>query len=170
MKRIVIRYGLLMFAGLTALFVIMHILNLSQRYHLRLLNAVIHLICLTLAIGAARRERMKASADVQEADYMFEIAAGVLTSVFGALSFAVFQLIHLSINTEFMQYLKDNVPYVGQYLNPFTASVSIFMEGLAMSIVGSYIIARVINASESRKKAEPEHQVVHAPRDAHQWN
>ena len=141
MKRIVIRYGILMFLGFTGFFLVMHALNLSQHYHLRILNGVIHLTCITLAIRAYHK------LDADDTNYMSDVAVGVITSMIGVIPFALFQLIHLAINTEFMQYLRETVPYVGHYLTPFTASLTIFMEALAVSVIGSYIITRVIDAS-----------------------
>ncbi|HLF63577.1 MAG TPA: hypothetical protein VI603_07485 [Saprospiraceae bacterium] len=147
MKRIVIRYGILMFLGFTGFFLIMHALNLSQHYHLRILNGIIHFTFITMAIKEYLR------IEPSESNYMSGVAVGVITSMIGVVPFAIFQLIHLAINTEFMQTLRENVPYVGEYLTPFTAALTIFMEALAVSVIGSYIVTRIIDAS-MRKNVE----------------
>lgn len=143
-KRIVIRNGILMFLGFTGFFLIMHALNLSQHYDLRIFNGVIHLALITVAI----RQYLKLHKE--DINYMATVAIGMATSMIGVTAFAIFQLIHLSINTSFMIYLQENVPYVGEYLTPFTAALTIFMEGLAISLIGSYVITRLIEGMSNR--------------------
>lgn len=150
MKRIIIQYGVLMFFGFTGFFILMHVLNLSHHYHLRILNGIIHLGCMTLAI----RKYHKLDAD--DTNYMSDVSVGIMTSMVGVIPFAIFQLIHLAINTEFMQFLRENVPYVGQYLTPFTASLTILIEAIAISVIGSYIITRIIGASQKPEEMEKE--------------
>jgi hypothetical protein len=85
------------------------------------------------------------------------VATGVLTSMVGVTLFCIFQVIYLAINASFMEYLRVSVPYIGEYLNPFTAALTIFMEGLAVSVIGSYIITRIIYAAnESTVNGRPD--------------
>ena len=141
MKRSVIRYGLVMFLGLLGFFLIMHVLNLSQHYNLRIFNGVIHLGIIWLAIHRYRKIE-----PVEFNNYMGGVAVGVLTSAVGITLFCLFQVVYLAINKSFMSQLQENVPYIGEYLTPFTAAWTIFVEGLAVSVIGSYIITRIVDA------------------------
>ena len=55
MERIALRYGLFMFLGFTLFFLISHLLGLSERYYLRVLNAIIHLAFMYTAIRRYRQ-------------------------------------------------------------------------------------------------------------------
>jgi hypothetical protein len=146
MKPIVIKYGLVMFLGFLGFFLVMHALSLVEHYNLRIFNGVIHLGVMTLAI-----QRYQKVQPAEFSNYMGGVATGVLTSAVGVTLFCIFQLIYLAANAGFMQYLQENVPYIGEYLTPFTAALSIFMEGLAVSVIGSYIITRIIYAANERR-------------------
>lgn len=152
MKRIVILYGLLMFTGLVSFFLIMHVLNLSHHYNLRLFNGVIHMTFIALAIRDYHR------LDRDRTTYMNDVAAGVLTSTVGVFLFCVFQFFFLSINTNFMAELRGQLPDVAEYLNPFTAVLTIFMEGIAASVIGSYILTRIIEAAMARRMTNVGHE------------
>jgi hypothetical protein len=129
-----------MFAGLTAYFLIMHALNLSNRFDFRVLNGVIHISLLYLAIRDFRRLHP------DRFNYLSGVATGMVTTVFGVLPFALFQLIHLALNDSFMQYLQENAPLIGNYLTPFSAALVVFLEGIGVGFIASYILMRIVDA------------------------
>ena len=129
-----------MFLGFLSFFLTMHFLNLSDRYYLRSLNGVIHLAGLWFAMKAWLRENPD-SLD----EYPSAVALGMLTTLAAAIPFTVFMAIFLAYNPEFMAAIKTQ-RHIGEYFNPVTASIFILMEGIAVGLIGSYIIIRVQEA------------------------
>ncbi len=163
MRSIAIRYGLIMFAGFIIYFLVMHLTNRSQYYDYRIFNALIQLTCIVMAMLAYKK------ACPNEFGKLSGISIGVLTSVVGVLPFALFQFLFLALSPEFMAELQESVPSfsdhpesnlifssksteyfvevsrkIARYLTPFTAAVIIIMEGLAASLVLSYLTMRFL--------------------------
>lgn len=139
MRNIAFKYGLMMLVGFVALFLIMHEVGQAQNYNLRVLNGAIHL---GLLVAAIREYRAKFPESY--ANYVSGVAVGMWSSVVGALSFAIFLFFYLIADEAFMAYIQNAVP-IGQYLNPFTTSLFIVVEGIAVGLIGSYIATRVID-------------------------
>ncbi len=138
MFKIAVKFGLILASGLIAFFLVMHFLNLSQHYNLRILNAVIHLSVIYFAMRTGLKEGI-----LSGENYVNSVFFGMMSSFIGVALFAFFQMLFLNFDPEFMMQIKENAP-IGEYLNPYTASLIILVEGVAVSLVGSYIIARVI--------------------------
>ena len=153
MKKIALRYGALMFAGFLLYFLLMKALHLSDNYNFRIFNGVIHISLIFMAIRQYRSDRP------DEFNYLSGAASGVVTSVVGVLPFAIFQLIYLSIDNSFMSYLQQNVASIGQYLTPFTAALIILMEGLAVSVIASYIVMRVVDARSTTASSSAQTEI-----------
>ena len=139
MQKIALRYGLWMFAGFTVFFLLMHLFGLSQNYNLRIFNGVIHLSLIYLAIRDYRHTH-----EDSVNNYVSGVAMGMYASVIGVIGFTIFMLLYLIGDANFMQALRETNP-LGEYLTPITASLFILMEGIAISLIGSYIITRVID-------------------------
>ncbi|MBK7874116.1 MAG: hypothetical protein IPJ74_27445 [Saprospiraceae bacterium] len=73
---------------------------------------------------------------------------GCLPSVVGVIGFTIFMLLYLIGDANFMQTLRETNP-LGEYLTPITASLFILMEGIVISLIGSYIITRIIDMNLS---------------------
>lgn len=144
MRSIAFRYGLMMFAGFTVFFLLMHVMSLSQHYYLRAFNGIIHLSFIFLAIKAFQKESPPGTFN-----YLSGVAMGMFASVIGVVGFTIFMLLFLIGNPGFMLDLKESLP-IGEYLNPVTASLMITMEGIAVSVISSYIITRVIDMSMAK--------------------
>ena len=67
----------------------------------------------------------------------------MLSGFIGVAIFAFFQMLFLNFDTVFMAQIKESIA-IGEYLNPYTASLIILVEGVAVSLIGSYLIARII--------------------------
>ncbi len=80
-----------------------------------------------------------------EFNFLSGTSLGVLTSMAAVIPFAVFVGFYLAIDVKTMTHLQENIPHLGSYLTPVTAGVSILMEGLAFTIIASYIITRIID-------------------------
>jgi len=138
MFKIAIKYGLILALGLTLFFLIMHFLGLSANYNLRIFNGVIHLSVIYFAMMAGL-----AAGVISGENYVNSVFLGMICSFIGVAIFAFFQMLFLNFDTAFMAQIKENVS-IGEYLNPYTASLLILAEGVAVSLIGSYILARVI--------------------------
>ena len=133
------RYGFMMLGGFIAFFLLMHLLGLSTQFWLRIFNGVIHISCIYLAILAY--QGIKESADY---NYLAEVAMGMYTSLFGVVGFTLFMTLFMSFDHAFLKEVQAANPHISMYLTPFTASLFIFVEGITISLIGSYVIARMI--------------------------
>lgn len=149
MKKIAIKYGLLMFLSFAGLFLIMHEVVQLENYNLRVLNAVAHLGFIYAAIRAYRQENQESLNN-----YVSGVAMGMYASLIGVLPFVVFVVFYLVNDTAFMAHIQETIP-IGQYLTPFTASLFVLIEGVAVSLIGSYLVTRVIDMR--MVDAEPEY-------------
>ncbi len=139
MKRIAIWYGLIMFAGFALFFLLMDVVGLSDNYNLRIFNSLIHLGMIYLAVQSYRNLRPE-----RVGNYISGVATGMYSSIIGVVGFSIFMLLYLTASPELMMQIKADFP-IGKYLNPFTTTLFIFVEGIAVSLIGSYIITRVID-------------------------
>ena len=145
MKTIAVRYGLMMLAGFIIFFLFMHLLGLSTNFHLRVFNGVIHLGVIYLAI-----REFTSTSGTPRSNYLDEVAVGMYTSFFGVVGFTIFMTLFLSFNPYFLSEVQAAAPNIGEYLTPFTTSLYIFVEGIVVSLIGSYVIARVVDSFRVR--------------------
>lgn len=145
MKSIALKYGFWMFAGFTAFFLLMHLFGLSDNYFMRLFNGVIHLSLIYLAI---REYNQRSNLGIS--NYMRGVAMGMYASFVGVLAFTSFMFFFLIFDAPFMAEIQKNYASIGEYLNPFTISLFLFMEGVAVSLIGSYVLTRVLDANMIR--------------------
>ena len=139
MQSIAIRFGLKMYFALILLFLFVHFTGLSENYHLRYLNGIIHLIFLYRAISTYRKDE-----PASKGNYISGVALSMYMTMIGALLFAISIMIYLNLDSDFFYQLKDNFPYP-QSFTPLSASIVILVEALAASIIGGYIVTRVID-------------------------
>lgn len=144
MKQLALRFGLWMLGGFIAFFLLMHLLGLSDNYNLRVLNGLIHLSVIYMTIKAFRSKYPETVSN-----YVSGTAMGMYVSAIGVVGFTVFMILFLSFSPDFLQQLRETMP-MGDYLTPITASLFIFMEGIVISLIGSYILTRVIDMNLAR--------------------
>ena len=111
-------------------------MGMVQQTELRIFNGVIHIACLYIAIRAYYKRYPE---NIE--NYMLGVAQGMQASVIGVGGFTLFMVIFLGIDPSLMKSICDNSK-VGMYLNPVTASLFIFAEGVIVSLIGSYIVTR----------------------------
>ena len=144
MKKIAIKYGLWMLLGFTAFFLLMHLFGQSQNYNLRVFNGVIHLSIIYLAIRDFRQQNREGINN-----HLSGVAMGMYASLIGVVGFTVFMILFLAFSPGFMEVIKASMP-VGKYLNPVTTSMFILVEGVATSLIGSYIITRIVDMNMAK--------------------
>lgn len=150
MKKIALRYGLLLFIGLISFFLIMHLVGVSNQPELRVFNGIIHFSILFLAIRAYRKHQPK-SVD----NYVSGVSTGMYTTLFGVGGFLIFMFLFFLMNPTFLQEMKSTLD-ISKYLNPFTAIVFILAEGLATGLIMSYIVTRWVDMRmENRMQKDP---------------
>jgi len=138
MHAISIKMGLWMLAGFIAFFLLMYTVGLGYRPELHLFNGVIQLFWLYWAI------RSYYAHNPEYLDrYIAGVAQGMRASVIGIGGFTVFMTIFIAMNPGFLETLRQNSK-MGEYLTPFTASLFILVEGLMISLIGSYILTRIL--------------------------
>ena len=138
MRDISIKMGLLMLAGFVSFFLLMYFLGLSHRTELRAFNGVIHFYFLNRAIRA-----YYALHPEKISNYMSGLAQGMWVSLVGVTGFILFMTIFLSLDSNLMNTIRQD-SHLSTYLNPFTACLFIFAEGLVIGLIGSYILTRII--------------------------
>ncbi len=145
MKQIAFRYGLWMFFGLTGFFLLLHIFHLSENIYLRVFNGVIHLGLLWMALRAWTRRHHDGTSDVTSG-----VVVGMFTSFIGVVPFAFFMAIFLEFNPDLLASIQHQTS-VGEYLNPITSCFFIVVEAIVISLIGSYIILRILDAMRERR-------------------
>ncbi len=146
-KDIILKYGTYMFLGFLAFFMIMKIFSLNYALNLRVLNGMIHVPLIYLAIREFRN-----LADTDEFNYFSGIMVGIKASLIGVFFFALFQLMFLTFDADFMVYIQENA-IMGKYLNPGTASLVVFLEGMVVGVLASYVALRVVDNQKRRYTA-----------------
>lgn len=148
MKELAVRYGLIMFGGFAALFLVFLVFGLAPNYELRWLNGFIHIGVLYMLIRAYRR----AYPETRD-NYVQGVAVGMVASTLGVLAFAVMVFFTLELDTHLLEELRSRTP-MAQYFNPFSASLFITVEGIVVSLIGSYIVTRIVDARYDHSPAE----------------
>lgn len=132
MKRLVIKWSLIITAGLIAFFLLMKYFGLIHNIELRLLNGVIMFVGLWFLVSDLKKK--------PNFNYFMGLLHGIITGLIASLLFASYSFIYLElINPDFMQSIIEN-EIMGIYLNEFLASMQIFIEGGASSFLFSYAV------------------------------
>lgn len=135
-------YGLLLFIGFAAYFFIMKAAALYYNYNLRIFNLVIHFGIVYYAIRSFYNTHKD-----REFNYLTGVMAGFKPSLIAVILFGILQLVYLSIDQEFLTYLQESTP-IGSYINPFSASFVVILEGIGVSVIVSYIAMRIVDSQE----------------------
>ncbi len=146
MKNTSLWYSLVMFAGFTLFFLVMTALGYGDNYNLRIFNSIIHLGMIYLAIRSYREKSPESAGN-----YLSGVAVGMYSSILAVVAFSAFLFIYLTADPVLMDQIRASVP-TGEYLNPFTATLFITVEGIAVSLIGSYILTRIIDSRMSTGK------------------
>ncbi|MDO8972057.1 MAG: hypothetical protein Q7U74_15290 [Saprospiraceae bacterium] len=148
MKQIAIRYGVWLFFGLTGFFLLMHLFQLSERFYLRIFNGAIHLGILWLALRAWIRDHHDGAADITSG-----VAVGMFTSSIGVIPFTLFMATFLEFNPDILSAIKGHAS-MGAYLTPITACFFIVVEAIVISLIGSYIMLRILSNMREEAQAD----------------
>lgn len=139
MKHIAIRYGLIFFAGLLSIFLISYATGYADNYQLRIINGALHLGVLYYAIKQLRVEQPET-----HQNYVSGVAQGIYAGAIGTALFMVFIIVFLFANGSLMADLQASTGW-GERLTPVMSGAFVFMEGVGVSLIGAYLITRVVD-------------------------
>lgn len=128
----IIRYGLLVFLGLTSYFLLMEAIGLVHNFNLRIFNAVILFSGIFLFLRKFGKQKHN-----RPFSYLNGLGSGLFVTIIGVGAFALFMAIYLLINPDFMVQVRETEPQ-GIYLNVPAIVMLILIEGLASGILFTY--------------------------------
>ena len=146
MRNISVKYGLLMLVGLIALYLLMYVMGLGHRSEFRMLNGVIHLYCIYKAIQAYYNLHPE-----NIGNYMMGVTQGMGASIIGVGAYTAFVTIFLALDPTLMNLIRQN-SNMAAYLNPYSVSLYILVEGLVVSLIGAYILTRVVDIQVKKEE------------------
>ncbi len=135
----VLKHGAMLFVGLLTYFLLMRLLGLTDRYDFRIFNGVIQIAIVYLAIRSYAKKKPA------EFGYLSGTMTGILTSLVGVAPFAFFQMVYLYLDAPFLETIRESAPVVGPYVNPFSGGIIVFVEGMAVGLILSYICMRIVD-------------------------
>ena len=97
-----------------------------------------------MALRAWTREHHDGTSDTTSG-----VVVGMFTSFIGVIPFAFFMAIFLNFNPELLASIQRQTP-LGEYLNPITSCFFIVVEEIVISLIGSYIMVRVMDVMRER--------------------
>lgn len=136
-----IKFGLSMLFAFIAFFTVLYVLGIGQRVELFLFVGVIHFFFMYLAI---QKHYKMYPEDL--GNYMSGVARGMEASVIGIVGFTVFIAVFLVMDATLLTRLRENAS-MAEYLTPVTISLFIVATGLMSSLIGSYILTRILDIS-----------------------
>ncbi|WP_116106851.1 DUF4199 domain-containing protein [Lewinella sp. IMCC34191] len=145
MKTIAIKFGLYFFGGLVAIFLLSYVLGLAENYELRVVNGVLHMVILYYGI-----KQLRLTQPETHQNYVSGVAQGLYIGAVGTVLFSIFTALFLFSAPDLMARLQADTP-IGTALTPLTAGVFILMEGVAVSLIGSYMLTRYVDARLEKK-------------------
>jgi hypothetical protein len=121
----------------------MYLVGQADNTYLRLFNGVIHLSLMSVAINEYRKLRPDTVHN-----YISGVGAAFYTAAFGVIGFGIFMMLFLSFDAQLMAEINKDIPLATAKtgFNPITSGAMIIAEGIATTLVGSYIITRIVDA------------------------
>ena len=130
-EKISLRWGLIILGLLSAYFIIMKILGLVHVPELRIFNAIIMFYGVFQAIKTSRSK-------LEDFNYFKGMGTGLLTAFGSTLMFSLFGILYVTvIDPGFITEIRSQEP-LGIYMNEYSASLQIFIEGSASGFLFSY--------------------------------
>ena len=126
-----LRWGVITLLLLCAYFLVMKILGLVHATEFRILNALIMFFGVFQAIKSSKE-------NLQGFNYLKGFGTGILTALVASALFTMFGMIYLFwLDPSFMASIRMNEP-MGIFMNEYSASLQIFIEGSASGVLLSY--------------------------------
>lgn len=147
-ERLSFRYGISMALALAGFFFLMKAFGLEHNLELRAFNLLILGSFVLMAIKQYKKQKNN------QVTYLKGLGLGILTTVVGAVSFAIMVVCYISIvNPGFMELIKSQEPF-GNFLNPTLVGCTIVIEGIASGCLATYGIMQFFKPSRVFASAE----------------
>lgn len=131
-------YGTLITLALILYFFIIYAAGFIYVTELRVLNLFIQVAGIYLAIKQFRRTH------AGHINYLRAMSVGVGTSFIATSTFVLFLFIYLSLDASLMNIIKTHAP-LGDYLDPYIATFSVWLEGIFSGFMATFIIVNYIH-------------------------
>jgi len=158
MTKYILKYGFVLFAGFSLFFLLMYLLGYGTNPNLRIFNGIIHFVVLYVAIFFYLKQE-----NAPTINYFTTMSVGMGATLLGAVPFCIVQAVHLSLNPEFMEAIKEITP-LGEYLSPIKATVAIMAESVFAGFMSSYLITRLIESRANKPYTiagnQPERKII----------
>ncbi len=145
MKNKAYRYASYFFISLTFIFLSAYATGLADNYWLRFVNGIAHLVILYYGIKALRLRKPETVNN-----YVSGVAQGVTIGAIGSLLFGVFLLLFL-LGTPSLVADLQAATNIGPRLTPYAMALIVFAEGVAVSLIGSYLLVRYVDDRLEKK-------------------
>lgn len=139
MIQIAAKYAIAVFVAQLIVFFILKALGVTENTTLVIFNIVLQLVFVYLAI---REYRL--SGKSRAGHYLSGVGMGLTVVVLGALAFSIFLYAYLSGNADYMKAL-ENDSQQARFMNPLASSGVLFGGAIAVGVVGSYILTRIVD-------------------------
>lgn len=144
-----IRYGLYLLAGLITFFLLMGLVGLQGMIELRFLNFIILFVVVYLALTYYKKKNNNILT------YFRGLGLGVFISLVGAIPFAIFIGFYLGVlNQELMETIKNEWSAYATYINPFSISFVIALEGAISGFFTAFILMQYLKNSHMENPTE----------------
>lgn len=137
-EKTAVKYGLIVFVGLTAYFLFMKMVGLFEIHELRAFNFIILFLGVWKALTYQRKNG--------HLRYFEGIALGSMTALIGVFPFALFIFFYLQVDVQFMANIIANEAF-GQFLNPYILAFLITFEGGISGVLVSFGMMQYLKKS-----------------------
>ena len=148
-EKIGLRYGAYLAGGLIAYFLLMKLLGFERIMGLRFLDLFIQIAAVVTAIQYYKRHCGALMS------YFKGMAVGILTSMIGAVVFAVFMGLYLGfLDTPFLEYIRSQWSGYDNYINPFSLAFVILLEGTISGFFTTFISMQYMKLTHAENPTE----------------
>ncbi|NJC26058.1 hypothetical protein [Neolewinella antarctica] len=148
MNKDLLRYAAYFAASLTVIFLVAYVLGLADNYYLRFTNGIAHMTVLYYAI---KQLRLRDPSTIN--NYVSGVARGLSVGAAGSLAFSIFLLLFLLADPELVNQIQV-ATNLGDVLTPYAMALITLGEGIAVSLIGSYLLVRYVDARLESKSSK----------------
>lgn len=148
MRHLVIRYSIYLFTGFSAIFLVAYLFGIAEHHWLRALNGLVHI---TMLYWLVKQYRQAHPESVN--NYLSGTSIGLIASTIGVSAFAAFVYVFLKLDRGFFNEIQAQVP-MPEFFTPLSAIAQIGAEGVAVGLIVSYIMVRVVDSRYDHTPSE----------------
>lgn len=136
-------YGSFIALGFIIYFFLCYILGVAHITELRFFNFVILIGCIYGTMKQYKRTHGRL-------EYFNGLVNGVAAAFVGSSTFTLFIFFFLKFNDAFIAAIRENAP-LGEYLDPYVASFSIWFENIFMGFMATFILINYLQTTKAPK-------------------